>query len=263
MNKRIRTSLIAISITLGLTFLKFLFYYLSGSIAVLSEAWHSFSDITTSLLVLFALWRSTSIAKREQDQPTEENKDDSVDDLIWIHYKASNVTVEDCYISNVGRESNQGVRWSAGIWIGGDDCIVRNCSFKDTWGTGVTVEAVGVGYNVTGNASRNLIEGCTGTGYVSHFVHCENFYSDNTTVRNNHVYDINSTCYIDGPRGISISVDSVCVDNQMVRALASKAGINKLISVAAGDNAIDLTSDYQLAVFTGLAESTARDDLDR
>ena len=79
MNKRIRASLIAISITLGLTILKFVFYYLSGSIAVLSEAWHSFSDITTSLLVLFALWRSTSIAKQEQNQPGQDNEDVAVE----------------------------------------------------------------------------------------------------------------------------------------------------------------------------------------
>lgn len=65
MNKGIRTSLTAISITIGITALKFLFYYLSGSIAVLSEAWHSGSDIATSLLVLFALWRKSSVVKKE------------------------------------------------------------------------------------------------------------------------------------------------------------------------------------------------------
>lgn len=76
MNKKIRTSLIAISITLSLTILKFIFYYLSGSIAVLSEAWHSFSDITTSVLVLFALWRSASVLKQKQTQPEYEAPDD-------------------------------------------------------------------------------------------------------------------------------------------------------------------------------------------
>ena len=75
MNKRIRTSFIAISVTVGLTILKFVFYYLSGSIAVLSEAWHSFSDIATSLLVLLALWRSLSIAKNEQDHPEQQKED--------------------------------------------------------------------------------------------------------------------------------------------------------------------------------------------
>ncbi len=71
MNKTIRTSLIAISITIGLTVLKFIFYYLSGSIAVLSEAWHSFSDITTSVLVLFALWRIALLKKRGESLSTQ------------------------------------------------------------------------------------------------------------------------------------------------------------------------------------------------
>ena len=73
MNKKIKTSFIAISLTLILTLLKFVFYYLSGSIAVLSEAWHSFSDITTSVLVLFALWRSSIIKKRGEILSDEEN----------------------------------------------------------------------------------------------------------------------------------------------------------------------------------------------
>ena len=80
MNTRIRTSLIAISITLGLTVLKFVFYFLSGSIAVLSEAWHSFSDITTSLLVLLALWRSSRLLKQEQIQPEKSVKDTGVEE---------------------------------------------------------------------------------------------------------------------------------------------------------------------------------------
>ena len=73
MNKKIKTSFIAISLTLILTLLKFVFYYLSGSIAVLSEAWHSFSDITTSVLVLFAIWRSSIIKKKGGSLSDEEN----------------------------------------------------------------------------------------------------------------------------------------------------------------------------------------------
>jgi membrane protease subunit HflK len=80
MNKSIRTSLIAISITIGLTILKFVFYYLSGSIAVLSEAWHSFSDITTSVLVLFALWRRSFLISRCQSLAAQEVVKDAVHD---------------------------------------------------------------------------------------------------------------------------------------------------------------------------------------
>lgn len=79
MNIKIKSSLIAISITLGLTALKFVLYFFSGSIAVLSEAWHSFSDITTSLLVLLALWRSAYLAKRDQARPENESMDTETD----------------------------------------------------------------------------------------------------------------------------------------------------------------------------------------
>lgn len=57
MNARVKTSLISIVITTFLTLFKFLFYFLSGSVAILAEAWHSFSDIATSLFVLLAVRR--------------------------------------------------------------------------------------------------------------------------------------------------------------------------------------------------------------
>jgi len=57
------------------------------------------------------------------------------------------------------------------------------------------------------------------------------------------------------------SWNSLCSDNAMVRTLASQAGINKLASVTAGDSVIDVDNDYQLGVFTELAESVAREDL--
>ena len=42
-----------------LTSAKFLLYYFSGSMAILAEAWHSFSDIATSILVLIAVSKSS------------------------------------------------------------------------------------------------------------------------------------------------------------------------------------------------------------
>ena len=55
MNKKIKTSLISLCLVIVFTILKFFFYYISGSVAVLSEAWHSFSDIGTTALVLTSL----------------------------------------------------------------------------------------------------------------------------------------------------------------------------------------------------------------
>ncbi len=68
MNKKIKASIVSLSIISALTLLKFIFYYVSGSIAVLSEAWHSFSDIVTTALVLFSLLLVASNAKKNKNK---------------------------------------------------------------------------------------------------------------------------------------------------------------------------------------------------
>lgn len=57
MNNKIKTCIISLCVVFLITLLKFLFYWISGSIAVYSEAWHSFSDIATSLIVLISVLR--------------------------------------------------------------------------------------------------------------------------------------------------------------------------------------------------------------
>ena len=57
MTDRIKAASLSLLVIALITGLKFILYYLSGSIAVLSEAWHSFSDIATTLLVLIAVFR--------------------------------------------------------------------------------------------------------------------------------------------------------------------------------------------------------------
>ncbi len=47
----------ALVVIVALTTIKFVFYFISGSIAVLSEAWHSFADIATTLLVIVSIVR--------------------------------------------------------------------------------------------------------------------------------------------------------------------------------------------------------------
>jgi len=59
---RVKTAAAATGLNILLTAVKFLLIFLSGSMAVLAEAWHSFSDIITSLLVFLALkkpWQRT------------------------------------------------------------------------------------------------------------------------------------------------------------------------------------------------------------
>ncbi|MGA1794953.1 MAG: FtsH protease activity modulator HflK [bacterium] len=55
MNTKEKTALISTGLNLGLTAAKFLLFFLTGSMAILAEAWHSFSDIGTSVLVYLAV----------------------------------------------------------------------------------------------------------------------------------------------------------------------------------------------------------------
>ena len=54
-NIKERAALITLSLNTLLTVLKFVLFYFTGSLAVLAEAWHSFSDIATSFLVFLAV----------------------------------------------------------------------------------------------------------------------------------------------------------------------------------------------------------------
>lgn len=55
MNVKQKTACIALSLNFVLTVLKFLIYSFTGSLAILAEAWHSLTDILTSILVLIAV----------------------------------------------------------------------------------------------------------------------------------------------------------------------------------------------------------------
>jgi membrane protease subunit HflK len=70
MMDRIKAASISLVVIVLITGLKFILYYCSGSIAVLSEAWHSFSDIATTLLVLLSILRQRrKDAGKEMDTP--------------------------------------------------------------------------------------------------------------------------------------------------------------------------------------------------
>lgn len=60
-----KTAAVVLWMNIGLTGFKFLVYSFSGSLAVLAEAWHSFTDIATSGLVLIAV----RIPKKEENNP--------------------------------------------------------------------------------------------------------------------------------------------------------------------------------------------------
>lgn len=56
MNGKIKTSLITLAIITAISIIKLVFFYFSNSFAVLSEVWHSFSDVGTTLLVLISIF---------------------------------------------------------------------------------------------------------------------------------------------------------------------------------------------------------------
>lgn len=55
MNARRKAAAVSSCLNILLTLLKFMLFFFTGSLAVLAEAWHSFSDIGTSLLVFLAV----------------------------------------------------------------------------------------------------------------------------------------------------------------------------------------------------------------
>ncbi len=63
MSTKRQAALVSVGVVSLITIAKFLFFWLSGSAAVLSEAWHGFSDFLTSLLVLFFVYRSDTRRK--------------------------------------------------------------------------------------------------------------------------------------------------------------------------------------------------------
>jgi len=67
-NVKARTALLSALVSLVLTILKFGLFFLSGSLAVLSEAWHSYTDVVTSLIVFFAVLR---LGKKPAAAPAE------------------------------------------------------------------------------------------------------------------------------------------------------------------------------------------------
>ncbi len=76
-----KASLLTILTSVTFTVLKFVVFFLSGSIAVLSEAWHSFGDIFTSVLVFLSFRRDRS---RSEAQETSREPGDGPSELGFL-----------------------------------------------------------------------------------------------------------------------------------------------------------------------------------
>jgi membrane protease subunit HflK len=68
-----KTALISTILNVVLTVLKFTAFFFTGSLAILAEAWHSFSDITTSVLVFISI-REKRIPATEAIENEDESK---------------------------------------------------------------------------------------------------------------------------------------------------------------------------------------------
>jgi len=68
-----KTALISTILNTALTVLKFTAFFFTGSLAILAEAWHSFTDITTSVLVFISV-REKRASEAEPEEAEEENK---------------------------------------------------------------------------------------------------------------------------------------------------------------------------------------------
>ncbi len=77
MNPKLKAALTAIIITAVLTVLKFVLYFLSGSLAVFSEAWHGFSDVATTAFVFLAIWHVLRRNAAKEGQGEKDGEEDA------------------------------------------------------------------------------------------------------------------------------------------------------------------------------------------
>lgn len=87
MTQSAKAAWIALGIIVSLTGAKFILYYLSGSISVLSDAWHSFSDIATTLLVLISIIRQGKKDSASVHPADEANTKATSDRAVYRWYK--------------------------------------------------------------------------------------------------------------------------------------------------------------------------------
>jgi len=73
MNDKTKTAGIAVLLNGLFTLLKFILYSLTGSLAVLADAWHSLSDIATSLLLLYSF-----LQNKQKPPPSESPSEEEV-----------------------------------------------------------------------------------------------------------------------------------------------------------------------------------------
>ena len=74
MNTTVKTAIITTSLNICLTVLKFVLFAITGSQAILAEAWHSFTDIATSAMVVFALFQPKKSADSKKQARVQDRE---------------------------------------------------------------------------------------------------------------------------------------------------------------------------------------------
>lgn len=81
---RVKMAALVTGINAVLTVIKFILYFFSGSLAILAEAWHSFSDIATSLLVFIALLKDRKLSSPEDTVPDGKGGKNRTESIISL-----------------------------------------------------------------------------------------------------------------------------------------------------------------------------------
>ncbi len=76
MNSKLRSSLIVLAFVSAISVTKLVFFFLSQSLAVWSEVWHSFSDMATTMLVVISFWLAARSAKINAKAPEPASTDE-------------------------------------------------------------------------------------------------------------------------------------------------------------------------------------------
>jgi len=142
--------------------------------------------------------------------------------LGHLSVNVHHILIENCYIDGVRRSIGT---YPSGIRIYGYNNIIRGCTIKNTWATGITIESDDVGAPNTRTGHYNILDGNDISGVVSAGITMEGKGTttplrdkgSNTSVINNFIHDCNSTAYLatDGiySSGIVIGDDTFCSHN--------------------------------------------------
>lgn len=115
-------------------------------------------------------------------------------DGIWIYSIASqtgakHITIDDCTVSNIECHLTD---YPGGVYLGSSFSRVINCDFINCWGSGVIFE----NWNFPQYCHNNLAQGNTITGVTSTGIWWESAKGHNNTAIGNHIYNLNSSCYL-------------------------------------------------------------------